>query len=99
MDVPINNKKIWSMKVPLKIKIFLLYLKRGVIFTKDNLSKRKWLLKCFFFIMMKQLRICFTIVNLLVRLGLLFKLRQIYNNHVLCKFDWKLAVGESIKLF
>ena len=30
------------MKVPLKIKIFLLFLKKGVILTKDNLAKRNW---------------------------------------------------------
>jgi len=28
--------------LPLKIKIFLWYLKRGVILTKDNLIKRRW---------------------------------------------------------
>jgi hypothetical protein len=30
------------MKVPLKIKIFLWYLRRGMILTKDNLTKRNW---------------------------------------------------------
>lgn len=30
------------MKVPLKVKIFLWYLRRGVILTKDNLAKRNW---------------------------------------------------------
>ena len=40
-DVPVdNNKKIWKMKVPLKIKIFGWFLRRGVILTKDNLAKR-----------------------------------------------------------
>jgi hypothetical protein len=28
--------------VPLKIKIFLWYLRKGVVLTKDNLAKRKW---------------------------------------------------------
>jgi hypothetical protein len=32
----------WKVKVPLKIKIFLWYLRQGVILTKDNLAKRKW---------------------------------------------------------
>jgi hypothetical protein len=32
--------EIWHMKVPLKIKIFLCFLKNGVILTKDNLAKR-----------------------------------------------------------
>jgi hypothetical protein len=30
------------LKVPLKIKIFLWYLRRGVILTEDNLAKRNW---------------------------------------------------------
>jgi hypothetical protein len=32
----------WKAKLPLKIKIFLWYLKKGVVLTKDNLAKRKW---------------------------------------------------------
>lgn len=32
----------WKAKLPLKIKIFLWYLKRGVLLTKDNLLKRGW---------------------------------------------------------
>jgi hypothetical protein len=35
-----NNKKIWKMKIPLKTKVFLWYLRRGVIFTKENLIER-----------------------------------------------------------
>ena len=42
----INNgvvpQDIWQIKVPSKIKIFLWYLKRGVILTKDNLACRNW---------------------------------------------------------
>ncbi|WVZ85605.1 hypothetical protein U9M48_032511, partial [Paspalum notatum var. saurae] len=34
--------KIWCTKISLKIKVFMYYLKRGVILTKDNLSKRLW---------------------------------------------------------
>ena len=30
------------MKLPLKIKIFLWFLQRGVILTKDNLAKKNW---------------------------------------------------------
>jgi hypothetical protein len=33
---------IWKLGLPLKIKIFLWYLKHGVVLTKDNLSKRNW---------------------------------------------------------
>jgi hypothetical protein len=32
----------WKAKIPLKIKIFLWYLKNGVVLTKDNLVKRQW---------------------------------------------------------
>ena len=42
-DIPVDdNKKIWQMKIPLKIKVFTWYLRRGVILTKDNLVKRNW---------------------------------------------------------
>jgi hypothetical protein len=39
-DVPNLNKRLWKLKVLLKIKIFLWYLRRGVVLTKDNLAKR-----------------------------------------------------------
>jgi hypothetical protein len=44
----INNAKIfyfkplWKIKIPLKIKIFMWYLIRGVALMKDNLAKRRW---------------------------------------------------------
>ena len=37
-----NNKKIWKSKIPLKVKIFMWYLRRGVVLTKDNLARRNW---------------------------------------------------------
>ncbi len=40
--IPNINRRIWKIKVPLKVKIFLWYLRRGVTLTKDNLVKRKW---------------------------------------------------------
>jgi hypothetical protein len=36
------NLITWKAKIPLKIKIFLWYLWKGVILTKDNLAKRQW---------------------------------------------------------
>jgi hypothetical protein len=36
------RKYIWKIKVPLKIKIFMWFLHRKVILTKDNLVKRSW---------------------------------------------------------
>ncbi|WVZ62207.1 hypothetical protein U9M48_011977 [Paspalum notatum var. saurae] len=35
-------KKLWKLKLPLKIKIFVWFLMRGVILTKDNFKKRNW---------------------------------------------------------
>ena len=32
----------WDLKIPLKIKNILWYLKKRVILTKDNLAKRNW---------------------------------------------------------
>lgn len=45
--VPLKSP-IWKIKIPLKIKIFLWYIKNGVTLTKDNLAKRDWKgnLKC-----------------------------------------------------
>ena len=45
--VLINNRVrvsqvIWQTKLPMKIKVFMWYLKRGVILTKDNLARRNW---------------------------------------------------------
>jgi hypothetical protein len=45
--VLINNglrvsQDIWQIKVPIKIKVFLWYLKKGVILIKDNLARRNW---------------------------------------------------------
>jgi hypothetical protein len=36
------RKYIWKIKVPPKIKIFMWFLYKKVILTKDNLAKRKW---------------------------------------------------------
>jgi hypothetical protein len=39
---PFQHRKIWKWKVPLKIKIFLWFLQKGVVLTKDNLAKKNW---------------------------------------------------------
>jgi hypothetical protein len=36
-----RNKELWQLKVPLKIKIFMWYVYKEVVITKDNLSKAK----------------------------------------------------------
>ena len=41
-NIPNTNKKLWKLKIPLKINIFLWYLKQGVILTKHNLARRNW---------------------------------------------------------
>ena len=33
---------IWKVKVPLKIKVFMWFVHKQVILTKDNLAKRNW---------------------------------------------------------
>ena len=37
---PFRHKMIWKLKIPLKIKIFLWFLQRGILLTKDNLAKK-----------------------------------------------------------
>ncbi|WVZ54184.1 hypothetical protein U9M48_005022 [Paspalum notatum var. saurae] len=36
------SQDIWKTKIPLKTKIFMWYVKRGVLLTKDNLARRNW---------------------------------------------------------
>ncbi|WVZ72675.1 hypothetical protein U9M48_021095 [Paspalum notatum var. saurae] len=36
------HKHLWKLKLPVKIKIYLWFLFKGVILTKDNLIKRHW---------------------------------------------------------
>jgi hypothetical protein len=36
------NTLIWKLKLPLKIKVFMWYLYKGVVLTKDNLVRRQW---------------------------------------------------------
>jgi hypothetical protein len=40
--VGVDNRDLWKLKIPLKIKVFMWYLKRGVTLIKDNLPRRKW---------------------------------------------------------
>jgi hypothetical protein len=35
-------KYIWKIKIPLKIKIFMWFLSKKVLLTRDNLAKRNW---------------------------------------------------------
>jgi len=38
-----TNKHMWKLKLPLKIKVFVWFLIKGVILIKDNLVKRNWI--------------------------------------------------------
>jgi hypothetical protein len=43
MDTRVRyNMVLWKLKVPLHMKFFMWYLKRGVVLTKDNLVRRNW---------------------------------------------------------
>jgi hypothetical protein len=74
-DVPNLNKQLWKLKVPLKIKIFLWYLRKEVVLTKDNLAKQNWKRSYYvaFVTKMRQFRTCSSTALLLVRFGVLFK--------------------------
>jgi hypothetical protein len=37
-----QHRKIWKWKIALKIKIFLWFLQKGIVLTKDNLAKKNW---------------------------------------------------------
>jgi hypothetical protein len=39
---PFRHKMIWKLKISLNIKIFLWYLRRGIVLTKDNLARKNW---------------------------------------------------------
>lgn len=39
-DHIVGNKVLWKLKMPLKIKIFMRYLFKGLVLTKDNLARR-----------------------------------------------------------
>lgn len=41
-DIVPRKEVFQKLRVPLKIKIFLWYLRKGVILIKDNLAKRGW---------------------------------------------------------
>ena len=37
-----TSKYVWAVKIPLKIKVFMWFVHKQVILTKDNLIKRNW---------------------------------------------------------
>jgi hypothetical protein len=43
IETPSLNLKLWKIRAPLKVTIFLWYLRKGVLLTKDNLARRNWI--------------------------------------------------------
>lgn len=41
-NIPNLNRNLWKLEASLKIKVFLWYLRRGMVLTKDNLAKKNW---------------------------------------------------------
>jgi hypothetical protein len=41
-DTRVMFSKMLSLKIPLRIKIFMWYFKREVVLTKDNLARHNW---------------------------------------------------------
>ncbi|WVZ88215.1 hypothetical protein U9M48_034759 [Paspalum notatum var. saurae] len=41
-NIPNVNRKLWKLEALLKVKMFLWYLQKGVILTKNNLVKCRW---------------------------------------------------------
>jgi hypothetical protein len=37
---PFQHRKIWKVRIPLKIKIFLWFVQKGVVLTKDNMARK-----------------------------------------------------------
>jgi hypothetical protein len=37
-----TNRKMWKVGISLKIKIFMWYVYKGIVLTKDNLAKHNW---------------------------------------------------------
>jgi hypothetical protein len=77
---PFRHTFIWKLKVPLEIKIFLWYLQRGIILTKDNLARKNWkgVRSVAFAMLMKQSSIYSLIVTMLNKYGGLFILQLVY---------------------
>jgi len=75
-----HNTFIWKLKLPLKIKVFLWYLYKRVILTKDNLVRRQWQgdTKCCFYSSASVYNIYSLTIILLNSCGELFMFPLIY---------------------
>ena len=77
-----TNRKLWKIIAPLKVKVFLRYLHRGVLLTKDNLAKRNWQgnRACCFYLHEETIQHLFFIVGLLEQSGPSFIVLLAYLN-------------------
>jgi hypothetical protein len=75
----IQNNMIWRLMFPLKIKIFMWYMYKEVVLTKDNLARRNWNggKQCCFCHKMKLSNICFSNVGTPNLFGVYHKLLSI----------------------
>jgi hypothetical protein len=95
-ETPVNCWT-WKAKIPLNIKIFLWYLKNGVVLTKDNLVKRqlKGCTKCYFVRSKKQFITSFLIVQWLELCGGLFVLHLGFKN----RWIWSIFLVLGLQVF
>jgi hypothetical protein len=66
-----TNRKMWRVQIPLKIKIFMWYVYKGVVLTKDNLAKHNWngSKQCSFYCKDESIQHLFFIVHMLDSYG------------------------------
>ena len=79
-----RNKFIWKLNMPLKIKIFMWYLLKGIVLTKDNLARRNWngSLRCCFLWKMNRFTIFSRIAILPDLFGDIYNSRLDYTLHI-----------------
>jgi hypothetical protein len=77
---------VWKAKILLKIKIFLWYLRNGIVITKDNLVKIQWkaCTKCYFCAKHETIQHLFFIVPWLHLCGGVSVLLLVLRNRVTC---------------
>jgi hypothetical protein len=98
------NLMIWKLKIPLKIKIFMWYMKLEVSLTKDNLLRRNWKGQkmCAFcsqnetiqhlFFECHFVRFLWTIVQITFNIGTPISVMHLFN-------DWANSMGHSMSFY
>jgi hypothetical protein len=77
------NKQLWKLRVLLKIKVFMWYMRKEVILTKDNLARRNWgnSTQCSFCLREESIQHLFFSAFMLDFFGQYFKLPLISHHH------------------